>query len=91
MYGFMRRYPLHAISELLRHLNQLNKTLEQRVLEEVVKGREKDHLLIQQAKLAAMGEMIGNIAHQWRQPLNNVGLLIQDLKNAIVRDFDEDI
>jgi len=82
MYGFMRRYPLHAISELLGHLNQLNKTLEQRVIEEVAKGREKDHLLIQQAKLAAMGEMIGNIAHQWRQPLNNVGLLIQDMKNA---------
>ncbi len=82
MYGFMRRYPLRALTELLGNLNQLNKTLEQRVIEEVAKGREKDHLLIQQAKLASMGEMIGNIAHQWRQPLNNVGLLIQDLKNA---------
>jgi len=82
MYGFMRRYPLRSLSELLDSLNRLNKTLEQRVIEEVAKGREKDHLLIQQAKLASMGEMIGNIAHQWRQPLNNVGLLIQDLKNA---------
>jgi signal transduction histidine kinase len=82
MYGFMRRYPLRSLSELLGSLNQLNKTLEQRIIEEVAKGREKDHLLIQQAKLASMGEMIGNIAHQWRQPLNNVGLLIQDLKNA---------
>ena len=82
MYGFMRRYPLRSLSELLGSLNKLNKTLEQRVIEEVAKGREKDHLLIQQAKLASMGEMIGNIAHQWRQPLNNVGLLIQDLKNA---------
>lgn len=82
IYGFVRRFPLRALSELLRSLTQLTQTLEQRVAEEIAKGREKDHLLIQQTKLAAMGEMIGNIAHQWRQPLNNVGLLIQDLKNA---------
>ena len=41
--------------------------------------RKRDQLLIQQGRLAAMGEMISNIAHQWRQPLNTVGLIVQEL------------
>jgi len=41
--------------------------------------RRKEQLLLQQNRLAAMGEMLGNIAHQWRQPLNTLGLLVQEL------------
>jgi len=62
-----------------QQLEHLNRTLEQRVREEVEKNREKEHLLILQNRQAAMGEMIGNIAHQWRQPLTSISLLIQDL------------
>lgn len=43
------------------------------------KLREKDQIMIQQNRMAAMGEMLGNIAHQWRQPLNVLGLKIQQL------------
>ncbi|MBF0473299.1 MAG: hybrid sensor histidine kinase/response regulator [Nitrospirae bacterium] len=47
---------------------------------EVIKQNKK--LLIQQSKMAAMGEMIGAIAHQWRQPLNAINLIAQDLVSA---------
>jgi C4-dicarboxylate-specific signal transduction histidine kinase len=41
--------------------------------------RENEQLLIQQSRMAAMGEMLGNIAHQWRQPLNVLGVKVQEL------------
>ena len=52
-------------------------------------SKEEEHeLLKQQAKMAAMGEMIGNIAHQWRQPLNalsalNIGLCLKYKRDAL--------
>ncbi|WP_263833884.1 PAS domain-containing sensor histidine kinase [Sulfurospirillum oryzae] len=42
--------------------------------------KEQEAMLIQQNKLAAMGEMIGHIAHQWRQPLNVMNITTLDLK-----------
>jgi len=40
-----------------------------------------EKLVVQQSKMAAMGEMIGAIAHQWKQPLNTLGLYFQDLQD----------
>ena len=68
--------------ELERHLDELNRSLEDRVSQAVAEVRAKDQMLINQGRLAAMGEMIGNIAHQWRQPLNALGLVLQNLVDA---------
>jgi len=61
-------------------LCELNETLERRVEEEVVKNRKKDLLLIQQSRLASLGEMVHNISHHWRQPLTALGLAVQNIQ-----------
>lgn len=67
-----------AVKQL--QLERLNASLQERIDAAIADLRRKDRMLIQQSRLAAMGEMISNIAHQWRQPLNNVGLIIQNLR-----------
>lgn len=42
----------------------------------------QEQMLIQQSKMAELGEMVGAIAHQWKQPLNNIGMMVQDLDEA---------
>lgn len=66
--------------KLETELKLMNQDLGNRVWEEVNKNREKDLILIKQSRQAAMGEMIRNIAHQWRQPLNALGILIQNVQ-----------
>ncbi|UTJ07094.1 HAMP domain-containing sensor histidine kinase [Arcobacter roscoffensis] len=74
------------VYERTKELRALNDTLEDRVKEEISKQKEQEQILIQQSKLAAMGEMIGNIAHQWRQPLNALGLVMQNIQFSYQMD-----
>lgn len=85
-----RRQIENQLENLMNQLDEINRTLEKRVEEEVAKNREKDMLIAQQGRLAAMGEMIGNIAHQWRQPLNAIAVIIQNFPEAFqFGDMDE--
>ncbi len=63
-------------------LKRLNESLEQQVAEQVERNMAQERMLVHQSRLAAMGEMIGNIAHQWRQPLNALGLLLANVKDS---------
>jgi signal transduction histidine kinase len=58
--------------------DEVNKQLEKRL--------ENEYLLMQQSKLATMGEMIGHIAHQWRQPLAQLGGIFMNLDAAYAHE-----
>ncbi len=61
-------------------LKELNETLEKRVEEELEKNREHEQLLVQKSRFIALGEMISNIAHQWRQPLSELSSILMNIK-----------
>lgn len=67
------------ITQMLENLSLINEILEEKVKNSISEIRDKDQLLIHQSRQAAMGETIENITHQWKQPLNQLGALIQTL------------
>jgi len=74
----------YDVTELRRAenaLKKLNNSLEKRVETEIEKNKRQQIMMMEQIKLAQMGEMIENIAHQWRQPLAQVNssVLIIDI------------
>jgi len=75
------------VEEKTKELKELNETLERRVKEEIKKNEEKQKVMFWQSRFASLGEMIANIAHQWRQPLTELNLTLFSLKKAAL---DED-
>jgi len=70
---------LQSLKEKEKELQELNNNLEIIIQEEIEKNIQKDKLLHQQSRLLALGEMINNIAHQWRQPLSVITTAISAL------------
>jgi len=66
--------------EMETELYELNLSLEKRVKWEIEKNTRHIQAMQQQSKMAQMGEMLGAITHQWRQPLNAISTSIQNLK-----------
>jgi len=60
-------------------IEDINRNLKQKIKDALIQNTQQLRLLQQQSKLASMGEMIGAIAHQWRQPLNALNINIQNL------------
>ncbi|MBF0537224.1 MAG: PAS domain S-box protein [Nitrospirae bacterium] len=62
-----------------KQLRDLNANLMSLVKKEIAKRQAHEQMLRQQSKMAAIGEMMGIIAHQWKQPLNVISLIMQGL------------
>ncbi|MCP4971044.1 MAG: PAS domain S-box protein [Arcobacter sp.] len=69
-----------------KYLNLNNKRIKVSALIDITELKNKDHLLFQQSKMASMGEMLGNIAHQWRQPLSIISTYASGIK--LEKEFD---
>ncbi len=84
-FAYLVSFPISKLYDSLEEeaesIAEQANNLETRVEVEIEKNRAKDRLLENQAKLAALGEMIGNIAHQWRHPITRLSLIIQNLKS----------
>jgi len=61
-------------------LENLNRTLQSQVESEVKKASDQEKILMQKSKFIAMGEMISNIAHQWRQPISELSVIFMNIK-----------
>jgi ABC-type nitrate/sulfonate/bicarbonate transport system substrate-binding protein/signal transduction histidine kinase len=73
------------LNQLKDELEKLNLSLEVKISDSVTELRKKDQLMMQQSRLAQLGEMISMIAHQWRQPLAAISSTVVSvhLKNAL--------
>lgn len=71
-------YKYRRLDELVRQrtaeLETFNQRLQEEISKAVEKNRTQEKILMQQAKMAEIGSMVESIAHQWRQPLNILGL-----------------
>jgi PAS domain S-box-containing protein len=86
-------YNITEQKKLEVELKEFNERLTEQVDKEVSarlqvekEKKEQEQLLIQQSKMASMGEMIGAIAHQWRQPLNSLSIT----KDLLIDDYYEE-
>jgi CBS domain-containing protein/putative methionine-R-sulfoxide reductase with GAF domain len=82
----LTKHHLHLedlVKKRTREIEELNANLESRVKEELEKSRQKDLMMIHQSRLAAMGEMLGHIAHQWKQPLNALNILLYNILDSV--------
>ncbi|WP_404317338.1 PAS domain S-box protein [Malaciobacter canalis] len=78
------------VQEQTKQLKELNQTLEQRVKSEIEKNKQKQKILFWQSRMASLGQMLANIAHQWRQPLTELNLSLFNVKkSASNQEFDE--
>ncbi len=72
-------------------LKQSNIDLRAKIDKMDKEAREREEILFRQSRLASMGEMLGNISHQWRQPLMEIAALLMKVETKVVYENKIDI
>jgi len=90
----------HQMMELNEELDRHKNDLEWMVQAEIQKRQEKEKMLLQQAKLASMGEMMDAVAHQWKQPISTISMQVEmmgcdfedgEVDGTYIKDFQEQV
>ena len=82
---------IEKVHQKTKKLREINNQLEEKIKKEVDENLKKDRLLSQQQKMISMGQMIENIAHQWRQPLSLITTSVSGLKiKKMLGDLDDE-
>ncbi len=74
------------LQEKTKELEETNKNLEIKIKKEVDIIKQKDEIIYEQNRKNALGELLLNIAHQWRQPLNIIALNTHSLDEMVAED-----
>jgi signal transduction histidine kinase len=83
----------NMVNQRTKQLETLNKELQIKINNAVRKEKRQNAIMNQQSRLASMGEILENIAHQWRQPLNTVSWMMNDviIKAKLGKDDEIDL
>ena len=84
-YEMSRSEAFDIIETANKELKDYKENLEEKVEKALEEKRYQEAILVQQSKMAAMGEMIASIAHQWKQPLATVASIVntEKMKNNL--------
>lgn len=90
-----KRYLLSFVTDITRRktlekvieeknvvLMELNLNLSKMVQESQKDGKRKEEMFLRQSRIAAVGEIVSSVSDYWKEPLNTVALLVQDLEDA---------
>ncbi len=83
---FIFRPALIEVYKKHNELKLLNKSLDKKVKKQIDTIREQEQTLIQQSKMAEMGEMLSDISHQWKQPLTILSLQLDTIQTDVSED-----
>lgn len=74
-----------SVNEKTEELRALNQNLEETLQKEIALSRAKDKTILSHARMVSMSEMLENVAHQWRQPLSSISMIIQSFETKTLK------